>query len=267
MKKLNVLLAVTDTLRAKYKNMVADHSQFYKNHQSAFLGVKNTYKEKDGCADDPSKRKYVKVVTTVKEKIDYFINESKDFVDALLSQEKTNAIGAAKAHLIVDGEDWGEFTSLELLRLKSLIESGDLGNLENMLSVIPVRSDAEIWSKTTAEEYEGREIWETPMTSGESRTSDKEEYILEDPNLATKALPAGYQPKTSVRTKIRVVGDYTTQDFSGAWSHRERAGTLKRRNDLILAVTTALKECNECTAVPSELTAEKIFGYIFYGKK
>lgn len=265
MLKLNVLLAKTDSLRAKFKNMIADHTQFYKNKQDAFKGVKATYKEREGCADDPSKRKYVKVVTTVDEKIDYFIKESADFVDALMSQEKTNASGVAKAHLIVDGSDWGEFTSLELLRLKSLLESSDLGNLESMLSNIPVRPDSEVWGKTTAEEYTGRNIWEKPLENGESRTSDKEEYILEDPNLTTKQLPAGYQPKTSFRTKIRVVGDYTLQYFSGEWSHRERAGALKRRNDLLVAVGVALKECNDCTAVESNLTAEKIFGYIFKG--
>ena len=260
--KLNVLLALTDTLRVKFKNMLADHTKFYAKAQGSFLGTRATYVPKEGAIDEPSKRKLVKVVSTVDEKIDYFIKESKEFVDALFSQEKTNGMGLAKAELIVNGTSWGEFTSLELLRLKSLLEASDLGKLEEMIATIPVRSDAQIWDKTDTEEYTGRNIWETPMVSGISRTTVKEEYILEDPNLKAGVV---YTPKVAIRTLSQDIGDYTTQDFSGEWSHRERAGALKRRHDLIVAVTVALKDANDCEAVTSELTANRIFGYILKG--
>lgn len=260
--KLNVLLALTDTLRVKFKNMLADHTKFYAKAQGSFLGTKATYIPREDAIDEPTKRKIVKVVTTVDEKIDYFVKESAEFVDALFAQEKTNALGLAKANLVVNGENWGEFTSLELLRLKSLLEASDLGKIEEMIANIPVRSDSQIWERTDAEDYVGRNIWETPLVSGISRTTVKEEYILEDPNLKAGV---AYTPKTAVRTKSQDIGDYTTQDFSGEWSHRERAGALKRRNDLIVAVTRALKEANDCEAVSSDLTASKIFGYIFKG--
>jgi len=262
--KLNVLLAITDALRVKFKNMVADHTKFYQKAQGAFLGTKATYVNREGCLDDPSKRKFVKVITTVDEKIAYFIKESKEFVDALMSQEKTNASGIATAELVVNGESWGVFTSLELLRLKSLIESAEFGSLEQMIAGIPVRSDAEIWAPTTKEEYADRAIYEAPLASGESRTSSKEEYILEDPNLS-KLTSGSYQPKLATRTTVFTIGDYTTQDFSGEWSQRERAGALKRRSDLLIAVTKALKESNDCTVINSELTADRIFGFIFKG--
>lgn len=265
MKKLNVLLAITDALKGKYKRMVEDYTKFFNTSQGSFLGEKATYVQKEGTVDEPSKRKYVKVVTTVDEKIDWFINESKEFVSALFAQEKTNASGIAVANLVVDGHDWGKFTSLELLRLKSLLESGDSGNLEHLLSNIPVRPDSQIWNKTTSEEYSGREIYESPLLSGVSKTTVKEEYILEDPNISKLTNPSSYTPKTSVRTVTMDVGDYTNQTFNGQWSHRQRAGALKRRNDLILGVTAALKECNDCAIFESDLTAERIFGYIFRG--
>ena len=41
---------------------------------------------------------------------------------------------------------------------------------------------------------------------------------------------------------------------------------LKRRGDLLTATIAALKECNDCEAVKSELTAERIFGFIFKGQ-
>ena len=182
--KLNVLLAVTDTLRVKFKNMVADHAKFYTKAQGAFLGEKATYVPKEDAVDEPSKRKYTRVVTTVDEKIAYFITEAGEFIDAQFSQEKTNAMGLAKAELVVQGKSWGEFTSLELLRLKSLLESSDLGKLEEMISVIPVRADSQIWKRCDLDEYADRNIWESPLISGTSRTTLKEEYILEDPNIS-----------------------------------------------------------------------------------
>jgi hypothetical protein len=261
MKKLNTLLAVTDALKAKYKRMVEDFTKFFTNSQGAFLGEKNTYIPKEGSIDEPSKRKYTKVITTVDEKIDWFLSESADFVDALFSQEKTNASGLAKAHLVVNGEDWGEFTSLELLRLKTLLEGNDMGNLENLLANIPVKSDAAIWDASTLEEHNGRRIFQSPLVSGVSKTTVKEEYILEDPNLRHGV--TNYTPQKAVRTIPQDLGDYTLQTFSGQWSQRERAGALKRRTDLIVAVTGALKDCNDCVAIESELTAEKIYGFIF----
>lgn len=265
-KKLNVLLAITDSLKGKYKRMVEDFTKFFKGSQGAFLGEKSTYTPKDGMIDEPSKRKYVKVITTVSEKINWFINESEEFIDSLFSQEKTNALGKATADLIVDGKNWGNFTSLELLRLKSLLESGDTGNIEDLLANIPVYSDSQIWEKCNLEEYTGRDILQSPMVQGTSKSTIKEEYILEDPNLSRLGPQAAYNPKTSMRTTVIDVGDYTNQYFNGQWSQRERAMALKRRGDLLTATIAALKECNDCEAVKSELTAERIFGFIFKGQ-
>lgn len=258
--KLNSLLAVTDSLRAAYKSMIADYTKYFNKSQGAFLGCQNTYQPREGAIDEPSKRKLIKVVTTVEEKFDYLQKNSKEFINALFSQEKTNGSGAAKATLTVDGEEWGEFTSLELLRLKSLLESNDLGDINGMLSVIPVRSDAEIWEKSNNELYEGREIYETPKLEGISKTTEKKEYILEDPNLKPGM---DYRPQKAMKTVPMEIGDYTTQNFSGEWSQRKRAAALKNRQVLLTATIKALKECNDCEAVDSQLTADRIFGFIF----
>ena len=263
--KLNVLLALTDQLRVKYKNMVADYSKFFSKNQGAFKGEKRTYEPKEGVIDDPSKRGIVRVSTTVQEKMEYFLEEGTEFIDALFSQERTNAMGQAFAVLKVDGREWGEFTSLELLRLKSILESADFGNIQNMLSNIPVRSDSEVWEKSSNPDYEGRDIFETEKVTGVAKTTFKEEFILEDPNLKNLK-GAEYHPVKSVNDKVMELGDYTKQNFSGEWSHQQRATALKRRDALLSAITVALKEANECESVKSELTAEKIFTYIFYGK-
>lgn len=262
--KLNILLAITDTLRSKYKNMVSDYSKFFMKSQGSFLGAKATYAPKEDAIDDPSKRGYQLVITTVDEKIQYFIKESSEFIDSLFSQEKTNSTGLAKSELIINDNSWGEFTSLELLRLKSLIESSDLGDLGSLLGSIPVRSDSQLWLKSSAEEYKDRNVWETERISGISRTTEKEEYILPDPNIKAGKIE-NYTPKVAVRTTTIEIGDYTQQYFSGQWSHRRRSIALKRKNDLLVAIIKSLKQCNECETIKSELTANKIFDYIFYG--
>lgn len=261
--KLNVLLALTDNLRGAYKNMVADYSKFFSKSQGAFRGEKKTYDARQGTVDEPSKRGYTPVATTVEEKFEYFIDTAGQFVDALFSQEKTNATGVAKANLVVDGKDWGEFTSLELLRLKSLMEASDMGNLESVLSNIPVRSDSEVWNAPDAQDE--RLIFETDILKGVAKTTVKTPFIVKDPNMDGKELPVGYQAPVVSRDEIMELGDYTHQKFSGEWSQRERALSLKRRASLITAITTALKEANDVSAVESTLTAERIFGYLFFG--
>jgi hypothetical protein len=264
--KLNVKLALTDQLRQNYKNLVNDYSKFFAKSQGAFKGEKRTYTPKEGTIDDPSKRGNILVAITVHEKLDYFINNSSKFIDALFSQEKTNSLGLAKAELKVNGESWGEFTSFELLRLKSLIESSDLGKLGEMLENIPVRPDSEVWNKTNEDEYSGRDIYETEKFTGVAKTTIKTPYVLEDPNMKGRELPSNYTPPVVTRDEIHELGDYTKQNFSGEWTHRQRALCLKRRSELITSITEALKIANECESVESELTAEKIFNYLFFGE-
>jgi len=264
--KLNTLLSLTDQLRVSYKNMVGDYSKFFSKSQGAFKGEKRTYVPREGTIDDPSKRGVTLVTTTVKEKFDYFIENVSEFVDSLFSQERTNAIGAAHANLIVDGKDWGDFTSLELLRLKSLLESSDLGNIGAMLSHIPVRSDSEIWDPATDDEYKEREIFQTEKFTGVNKTTIKTPFVPLDPNLQGKELPANYQAQVIQRDEVLELGDYTRQSFSGEWSHRQKAAALKRREILLTSVTKALKDANNVEAVDSVIKADRLFKYLFFGR-
>ena len=262
MDKLNVVLAVTDQLRSKYKKSIDDLTKFCTKSQGSFKGEKRTYTPREGTIDEPGKRGITRVVTTVDEKIEFFIKESENFIDALFSQENTNSLGRAEAKLEVNGEDWGTYTSLELLRLKSLVESSDLGNLTAMLMSIPVRSDSEVWVKSNDPDYADRDVYQTERVSGINKTTTKEEYILQDPNLKTGM---DYTPMKGIKNKVVELGDYTRQNFSGEWSHQQRAMALKRKSDLLAAITIALKKANDCVAEKSDLNARKIFEYIFYG--
>lgn len=255
--KLNVLLARTDNLASNFKAMIKNYSKFFVSSQGAFKGNKSTYEAKEGFLDEPTKRGNTLVQTTVNEKLQWFKENSKDYIDSLFSQEKTNASGQANAELVVEGESWGTFTSLELLRLKSLLETSDISQV---LSNIPVRSDAQIWNKSENPMYEGRDIYETELNRTSVKTTIKEEYILPDPNLKEGS---NYNPQVSVKTSVVEMGDSTRQDFSGEWTQRQKADALRRRTILLTAVIEALKVCNETESLESQMKSDKIFGYIF----
>ena len=120
-KLLNTLLAVTDHLSGQYQALVTDYGKFFKLHQGAFKGERKTYLAKPDTIDEPSARGVKLVVTTVAEKLEYLEQHSSDYINALFTQEATNASGKAKAELVVDGKSFGHFSSLELLRLKSFL--------------------------------------------------------------------------------------------------------------------------------------------------
>ncbi|MBC8111079.1 MAG: hypothetical protein H7Y04_08485 [Verrucomicrobia bacterium] len=260
--KLNVLLAKTDHLQAVFRKLVEDYVKFFKTKQGEFRGERKTYQALPDSVDFPNERKNELVVTTVKEKLDWMVDVSKEYLDALFSQELTNALGLAKAKLTVEGEEWGEFTSLELLRLKSFLENG---TLKEMYENIPVRNDDEIWESNTEEMYIGREIFESALLKGDRMTTIKETYILEDPNLSKNVDIKNYTPVTATRDKPTRLGEFTFQKFSGEWSHRQRAELLRRRSTLLSSVIEALKICNEIEVQKSNMTADKIFSYL-HGK-
>lgn len=261
--KLNVLLAKSEHAAGQFKRMLSDYVAFFKTKQGEFKGVKKTYAPKEGTVDEPTMRANVSVVTTTEEKLQWLEDTAKEYIDNLFSTEATNASGSVKAALTVDGVDFGHLSSLELLRLKSLLESGDL---EQLYANIPVRSDAEIWNKTNAGQYQGRNVYESPLQSGVKKSLTKESYILSDPNIGYLKDTSKYVPQVSTKDTVLELGEYTVQHFSGESTHRERAEILKRRSKLLSAVIEALKIANEAEAIPSTITAAKLFGYLHKGK-
>lgn len=262
MNKLNVLLATTDHQAAQFRKCLEDYVKFFKSKQGEFKGEKKTYTPKDGTIDIPSERKNDIVVTTVDEKLKWLEETLTEYIDSVFSVEATNSSGNARARLVVDGTDLGEFSSLELLRLKSLLESG---TFEEMYSSIPVRSDSEQWDKTTNEAYQDREIFESPIQRGTRKSVMKEAYILPDPNI-TKGTDSKYTPQIASKDTVIELGDYTFQKYSGEWSHRQRAELLRRRTSLLSSVIAALKTANEAEAVQSKLTAKTLFNYLHKGE-
>ena len=256
--KLNVVLAITDELSKVFKKGIDNYLNFFKDKQGAFKGFIKTYSPLDGTIDEPNKRGLVDVVTTVNEKLKYFEDVNSKYIDSLFSLEKTNSSGVAKAELIVNGDSWGVFSSLELLRFKSLIDNPELVKVYENL---PVRSDTTIWNKSLNPLFSGRDIFETQLVTSVNKTTEKENYILEDPNVASGKTTM-YSPQIATKTTIKELGTGTSQEFSGEITQRQKSLILKGRAELSVAITEALKKANEAEVIKSDLTAEKIFGFL-----
>ncbi len=258
--KLNILLGKTDAKASQFKAMLKDFGKFFSTKQGVFKGIKRTYQANEGTVDDPSKRGVTLIQSTVAEKLKWFRENSEEYINALFSQEATNASGNAVAELIVEGESWGEFTSLELLRLKGILEGGDF---VGMLETIPVYSDATIWEKNDGDTYKDRIVMQSELLKGMNNTITKEHYILEDPNVGKLKSGEAYTPQIGAKDTTVELGNYTMQEYTGEISQRERANILQRRNTLHTAVIETMKKCNECEVVESGMTSDKIFGFIF----
>lgn len=261
--KTNVLLALIEQGATTFRALVNDYVNFFKKNQGDFKGVRKTYTPRPDTMDEPSMRGITSVVTTVKEKLNWFEESAEDYINSRLSMEATNASGLACADLVVEGKVIANLSSSELLALKNLLENKEL---HLMYSSIPVRSDAEIWSVSNAEEYKSREVYEQPLMSGVKKSITKEQYILDDPNLGKMKNTDSYRPQVVTRDTPLELGDWTSQLYSGEWTHLKRAELLKRKNTLYTAVLAALKVANEVEVVESKLKAKDIFAYLHEGK-
>lgn len=262
MVKLNVLLARVEQTASSYAKMLKDYFAFFKGEQGQFVGTHKTHIPREGYFEDPSKIANIQVVTTVGEKLEWLEEQAGPHMKALLDIDNTNASSGKRVELKVGDVSFGNLSAAELMRLKAILSNPDL---ERMYAVIPVRSDRELWKPTTAEQYVGREIYETEMVRGVTKTTEKTAYILDDPNIGRLKDQSSYKPVTAMRDRMVETGDYTSQNFSGEWTQRQKAELLKRRSALLTAVVEALKVVNDTQVIESSFNVDTFFRYM-HGK-
>lgn len=261
--KMNTLLAKVEHGSSRFAKMIGDYLAFFKGKQGAFAGIKKTHVPREGYTEDKSCIANTKVITTVGEKLEWFEQQAIPFLKELFAVEATNSKGANTVELVVDGISFGHLTALDLMRLKTLLTKKEW---VEMYENIPVRSDAEVWEPCTDSEYEGREIFQTPMLKGVTRTTESEEVILKDPNINPDKLPANYNARTTIKKKVVETGDYTLQNFTGGWTQRQKAELLRRRSQLLAAVVEALKEVNDVVSEKPNLDVETLVNFLHHGK-
>ena len=262
--KMNALLAKVEQVGSSISQMIHDYAAFFKTKQGAFMGEKNTYEARDGFLDKPEKRSLIKVQTTVDEKLDWFEQKYVPYLEEVFSVEATNSYDAPRVDLIVDGVHFGKLSAAELMRLRNIVTNKEL---DSMYQNIPVRSDAKIYEPCTDEEYAGRNIMQTSLSKSVERTTETEEVILKDPNIDPVHLPANYRATTTIKRKTVEIGDSTHQEFTGAWTQRQKAELLRRKSAIINAIAVALKEVNDIEISESNLDCKKLIEYLHYGKK
>ncbi|KOY84428.1 hypothetical protein AD998_20725 [bacterium 336/3] len=250
--KLSVLLGIRERVETVFKNAIDDLFQKFKNKQTLFRGERKTYIPFDGYADEPTKRSFTNVASTVQEQLDWLSESSKDFLNVVFSIEATNASGTPRAELILDGTPVGVFSSLELLRLKSILE----GKLRDLYKELPVRSEQVIWVLAEEIAFKERGIQQSPLEKGNSKTTIKESYILQDPHPDKNRQPVVGEKSTQVN-----IGEYTAQYFSGEFTIYQRAHMLVKYEKLLQAVITALEHANNVEVVESQL-GQVIFDYL-----
>lgn len=260
---MNTLLAKVEHGSSRFSKMIGDYLAFFKGKQGAFAGIKKTHVPREGYTEEKSCIANTKVITTVGEKLEWFEQQSIPFLKELFAVEATNSKGANTVELVVDGISFGNLTALDLMRLKTLLTKKEW---VEMYENIPVRSDAEVWEPCTDSEYEGREIFQTPMLKGVTRTTESEEVILKDPNINPDKLPANYNARTTIKKKVVETGDYTLQNFTGGWTQRQKAELLRRRSQLLAAVVEALKEVNDTVSEKPNLNVETLVNFLHHGK-
>lgn len=261
--KMNTLLAMAEHSASAFRKELSDYVGIFKNKQNFFKGVKSTFVPRDGFPEDPSKQGTTMVQSTVDEQFDWLIDKiAKKYLTQQFAIEATNSKGADTVELVVEGHSFGNLTALELMRLKSLLTDG---MLDEMLKNIPVRSDSEVWTKSNCPEYAQREVYETPMLKGVTRTTEKHEEILKDPNIDPEHIPSAYRAQVSVKNVTVETGDYTSQRFSGEWTQTQKAQLLARKSALLGAVIAALKEVNAMDSTDTNLDVDGMLSYIFKG--
>lgn len=255
MKKQSVLLGLRDKLEKGFANMLTDMFSKFTNKQGIFMGWNRTYTPLEGFADDPTKRSFQKVSGTVKEQLIWFKDHTEDYLTTVLSIEKTNSSGI-KAKLVVDGKEWGEYSVLELLRLKSIMD----GKIKGMIDQLPIRDEKVHWVPTTNTDlYDGKAVYETPLTRGFSKTTLKRMEIVNDPHI--KEAPNRAPVPVQIETQVNV-GEYTDQRYTGEITNLERAQMQVRFDKLYVGVIEALENSNNVDSIESDL-GKKFLDYMF----
>lgn len=259
--KLSTLLGITELSKKKASALTGDYSVFFTKNQGAFQGKKSTYTPQNGYNDNLSKQYHNRLTTTVDEKLKYFIDSVVPVWNDMLTVEQTNSSGVAKAELIIADVNYGEFTSLQLLGLKSIFSSG---KIQSMIKSIPTRREGVNWVKDDSGDYTDRKVYKRDIPY-QDVTTEKDHYIVEDANVA-KAVAGGvslnYSPVTKIREKKVIVGKGVTTELTGAISHTERAAMLDRLSQIQTGIIEALSRAND-VQVENRTDIGDIVSYLF----
>lgn len=257
MKSLNQKLAYRESRSASFTDFCRDLVKKMKTG-SAWKGRRTTSVALGDYVLEPGDNAFTKVAYSMEETKNYITKMWSDYLQNLLDIDRTNSMSGITAPLEVDGEEWGHFTSLELLQLRGFLLNG---NVVEVLKQLPTRPSNLVWEITSDPDLpEG--TYENVLFNAPEKTTEKTERILEDPNAKHLKEGVQYTPKVTVDTKIVPTKSKKVTDYSSGMSETEHAEIQQRRTQLLSAVTVALAKINEQEALESNLSAERVVRYL-----
>lgn len=242
MGKLHQLLAVEKDVKRTALKMMEEVKNLFKNKAERFNGLFRKYVkvDEDGPEYQPERKA---MVTTVGEKLDYFLKRWRPYLELTIAKEETNASGNATAEVMVDDKSFGTFNVTALLALEKNMEL-----FIGAIREIPTLDPTHEW-KLEDGKYVSKHSEETQKTMKRSRP-----IILYE---ATKEHPA----QVEMTTYDVVAGTWTSTRSSGKFSPKEKADLLERAEQFLLAVQKARSKANSCDV--KTFDSSGIFDYIF----
>lgn len=242
---LHALIAYEQDLAQQSKAILDEAANTFLKKQDHFDGIQKSYSPfTEGGEQIPTETK--EVVTTVEEKLAYTHKAVIKAINATLSKEETNASGVAKAALIVDGVNFGEFSATSFISLER-----SLTRIRDLYKDIPTLDPTKTWTK---KDSTGKVLYETEPEV-KFRTNKKQTPLVL--YAATDKHPAQVQ----IITTDEQVGKYDTVYRSGRLTPLEKSKLLEKIDNLIVAVKKAREKANQADVVSVEVGG-KIFDYI-----
>jgi hypothetical protein len=240
---LHQLLAFESAEVSKSKKAVEELKNAFANKQIQFDGHSRVYVP-DNENYDRVDNEYREVVSTVNEKLSAFSKVMAQAMDTVLAKEETNSSGTAKAELIVDGVNFGEFAATSLLYLEKV-----LLEVKKVLESILTLHSGIAWNFNS-----DTGLYQTDKTVTYRNLKEIVPIVLYE---ATKEHPA--QVKESSRTVK--VGEYHENHFSGRIFQKKKNEILDRMDLLIKEVKSAREKAN-AVPVKEVHVANKILKFI-----
>ena len=242
---LHQLLAFESTEVSKSKKAIDDLKNNFTNNQTQFDGHSRVYLP-DNESYDRVDNEYREVVSSVGDKLNSFSTIVTKAINTVLSKEQTNSSGTAKAELIVNGKNFGEFAATSLLHLEKV-----LVEIKKAFEAIPTLHSGKSWTHNS-----DTGLYQTEKAVTYRNLKEIVPIVLYE---ATDKHPA--QVKES--TRMVKVGEYHENHFSGR-IFQKRKNEILDRIDLLIKEVKCSREKANSVPVKNVKIAEEIFNFILY---
>lgn len=251
--KLFVLIAQKDSNKASFEKMLDERCRTFEKKQNHFTGINKTFTSKvDEIDEDDSKyvdgsfntdrfpNEFKAPITSVDEQLAFMAGGAIDYMNTVLSIEKTNTAGIVKANLVIGTTVLGSFSSSELLSLRNFIRE-----YKKVYAKIPTYDPNGDWLDKKTEDG-----W----YQSSSNKSVKGRQIKDWKIVA----PANqFQKEAQVKefTKELIVGITDTTNYTTMYSPKQKNDLLQRTQILLEAIDIAIKKAND---IASETVTESV---------